>query len=92
MSIDSTLLTTQIGWEEAVREFALHLQATRAKQTVRFYRVQTKGVIRWATENQIGFTAFGKRHMDRYLAYRIEQGISPTTLRHDAVCMKAFLK
>lgn len=92
MSIDSTLSGVQIGWDEAVREFLLHLQATRAKQTVRFYRVQMKGVVRWAIENQITFSTFGKRHMDRYLAFRIESGTSPTTLRHDAVCMKAFLK
>ena len=85
MFIDSTLSALPSDREEAVREFAYHLQANRAKETVRFYRVQMKGVMRWAIENQIAFTAFGKWHRDRHLVYRKEGGTSPTTLHSDAL-------
>ena len=79
-------------WEEALREFSLHLQATRAKKTQRYYEVQLGGLTRWAAANDVSFAGFGKRHMDRYLAARIEAGRAPLTLHHDAVCAKAFFR
>lgn len=78
-------------WEEALREFSLHLQATRAKKTQRYYKVQLGGLARWAVQEQVPFVGFGKRHMDRYLAGRAEAGKAPLTLHHDAICAKAFL-
>jgi site-specific recombinase XerD len=77
-------------WEEALHEFFLHLQATRAKKTQRYYAVQIGGLSRWAIDQQIPFPGFGKRHMDRYLVSRAEAGKAPLTLHHDAVCAKAF--
>ena len=79
-----------ITWEEAQREFSLHLQASRAAKTVRFYEVQLLGVARWAQANDIPLTSFGKRHLDRFLAERIKLGRKPITLRHDALCTKVF--
>jgi site-specific recombinase XerD len=81
-----------LTWHEAFREFLLHLEATRAKETRRFYRTQLTGLIRWAEENQVPFSGFGKRHLDRYLVARAQGGTSPTTLHHDAVCAKAFFR
>ena len=58
-----------ITWDEAIQEFSYHLQATRAPQTLRFYKVQLRQFTPWASEN-----------------------IGPTTLRHDAICLKALCK
>ena len=77
-------------WEEALHEFFLHLQATRAKKTQLYYQVQIGGLSRWAIEQQIPFSTFGKRHMDRFLVSRAESGKAPLTLHHAAVCAKAF--
>ncbi len=64
-------------WEEALHEFFLHLQATRAKKTQRYYKVQIGGLSCWAVDQQIPFSGFGKRHMDRYLVSRAEAGKAP---------------
>ncbi|MBV9849938.1 MAG: hypothetical protein JO250_09725 [Armatimonadetes bacterium] len=79
-------------WEEALREFSLHLRATRARKTQRYYAVQLGGLARWASENGVPFAGFGKRHMDRYLAGRADAGRAQLTLHHDAVCAKAFFR
>jgi site-specific recombinase XerD len=79
-----------ITWEEALREFHLHLKASRAAKTARYYEVQLLGLIRWANDDNIALTEFGKRHLDRFLAERIAQGKKPITLRHDALCAKVF--
>ncbi len=80
-----------LTWEAALREFLLHLQATRAEKTRRFYDVQLRQLVRWTTQNDVSFTHFGKRHLDYYLVARAGQGLSPTTLHSDALCAKAFL-
>jgi integrase/recombinase XerD len=80
------------SFEEAVREFSLHLRASRAPKTVRFYKVQLGQLAQWADENEVSLTGFGKRHLDRYLGFRREQGKKPITVHHDAMCTKAFLK
>ena len=82
--------TPLFTWEEALHEFYLHLQATRAQKTKRYYEVQLGGLVRWATQENVPFVGFGKRHMDRYLVSRAETGKAPLTLHHDAVCAKAF--
>jgi hypothetical protein len=56
-----------ITWEEAIQEFSYHIQATRAPQTLRFYKVQLRQFVAWAKENEVPFQGFGKRHLDRYL-------------------------
>ena len=81
-----------LTWDEAFREFRIHLQATRAQKTQRYYQVQLGGLIRWATQESVSFSGFGKRHMDRYLVGRAEAGCAPLTLHHDAVCAKAFFR
>ena len=60
-------------------------QATRAQITQRYYEVQLGGLVRWATQENVPFSGFGKRHMDRYLVSRAETGKAPLTLHHDAV-------
>jgi site-specific recombinase XerD len=79
-----------ISWDEALREFVLHLKASRADKTRRYYEVQLLGLIRWAKENDVEFATFGKRHLDRFLSERIALGRKPLTLRHDALCAKVF--
>ena len=79
-------------WDEALHEFFLHLQATRAKKTQRYYQVQIGGLARWAAEQEVPFVGFGKRHMDRFLVSRTEAGKAPLTVHHAAVCAKAFFQ
>jgi len=54
--------------------------------------MQLRVLSRWATEQEIALSAFGKRHMDRYLVWRAEQGMKPLTLHHDAITAKVFFK
>ena len=82
---------TSVSWGEALQEFLLHEQAIHAPKTVRFYKNQVGGVARWADQNGIPFEEFGKRHMDRYTAHRIEDGRARLTLRHDGVALKTFM-
>lgn len=86
MSTASTTLT----WNEALREFYLHIQATRALKTLRYYEVQLSQLAKWAIENEIPFDGFGKRHLDRYIVARQQAGKARMTLRHAGVCAKAF--
>lgn len=83
-------VTQGVTWDEAVREFLLHKQVVFAEKTVCYYQVQLKELVRWANAEAIPFDVFGKRHMDRYTAYRIGQGKSRLTLYHDGVCAKNF--
>lgn len=87
MALESTPPT----WDEAYRDFILHKKATRAQKTVRFYDVQLRQLIHWADSERIPFEKFGKRHLDQYLAHRLET-VSRTTVRHDGVAAKAFYK
>jgi site-specific recombinase XerD len=58
-------------------------------------RNSTKKVVssslNWAGKEQISFTQFGKRHLDRFLIER-SKTVKPTTLHHDAVATKAFFR
>ena len=83
--------TAQFTWEEALREFLLHKQASFAPKTVRYYRIQLTQLVRWANANAIPLDGFGKRQMDRYLVDRSQEGKAPLTLHHDAICTKALL-
>jgi Site-specific recombinase XerD len=78
-------------WEEALKDFLLHIKATKAPKTLRFYDVQLRQLIRWTGRESVDFTSFGKRHLDRYLAERAES-VSRNTLRHDAIAAKSFFK
>ena len=95
MALDSTTVTSVtpgVTWDEAYRDFILHKKATRAPKTVRFYDVQLRQIIAWADKNGVPFDKFGKRQLDGYLAYRIENGLSRTSVRHAGVTAKAFYK
>lgn len=83
--------TSQVTWEEALREFLLHERAIHAPKTYRYYDIQLRQLVAWATANAVPFEGFGKRHMDRYIAHRIDSGKARLTLRHDGVCAKKFL-
>lgn len=67
-------------WKEALHEFRLHLRVTRALKTLHYYDVQLGGLARWSNENAVP------------LVGRAEAGRAPLTLRHDAVCAKAFFR
>ena len=84
-------MVTDITWNDAKREFLLHIQASRAQKTHRFYDVQLRQLITWAEANEVSYTQFGKRHLDRFLVER-SKTVGPTTLRHDAVSAKAFFR
>lgn len=91
-SASSDVFSQSLTWEEAFRESRFHLQATHAKETQQYYEVQVGGLIRWATAQDMPFSGFGKRHMDRFLAGRTEEGKAPLTLHHAAVCAKASFR
>jgi site-specific recombinase XerD len=84
-------MVTDIHWNDATREFLLHVQATRAPKTHRFYSVQLRQLVKWAESEQVSFTQFGKRHLDRFLVER-GKSVQQTTLHHDAVSTKAFYR
>lgn len=88
-AVPSTL--AHVTWDEALREFLLHKEAAFAPKTFRYYKVQLGELVAWAEANDVPFTGFGKRHLDRYLVERQHQGKSALTLHHDAICAKAFL-
>ena len=73
-SAQSDVFAQVLTWGEAFREFQIHLRATRAQKTQRYYEVQLRGLLRWAAQEQVPFSGFGKRHMDRYLVGRSEAG------------------
>ena len=79
------------SWAEALREFLLNMEATRAAKTHRYYKVQLGQLVRWADDNKVSFSEFGKRDLDRFLVERSKTGKSQLTLHHDAICAKAFL-
>src|SRR5579862_4103469 len=83
---------SQTTWNEAVREYLLHVQAMHAPKTVQFYNIQLRQLLLWTDENHVRFDEFGKRHLDRYLVSRQQQGKAPGTLKHDAVAAKAFFR
>src|SRR5438046_1093899 len=82
--------TPEATWNFAIREFLLHKEAHFARKTVVYYRTQLTGLAVWADENNVPFSSFGKRHLDRYLIERANQGKAKLTVHHDAVCAKAF--
>ena len=83
---------TSTTWEEAVRSFLIHLKAVRARKTVLYYATQLGQLVLWAEQRKVPLESFGKRHMDEYLVFRLDAGRSQTTLHHDAICAKAFMK
>ncbi len=83
---------TTTTWNEAFQGFLLHLQATRAPKTVKYYQTLLGSLIHWAESNSVPLEKFGKRQMDTYLVFRSKAGLAQLTLHHDAVCAKAFLR
>jgi Site-specific recombinase XerD len=84
--------SNQADWTEALQDFLLHVEATLAPKTHRFYATQLRQLALWADENHVPLAGFGKRHMDRYLVFRHQGGVSPSTLQHDAVSAKKFFR
>ncbi len=79
-------------WNAAYRSFILHLKAVRAPKTAYFYEVQLRMLVRHAEADSIPLDKFGKRHLDGYLVARAEGGKSQSTLHHDALRAKVFMK
>ena len=48
-------------------------------------------VARFAESEGIPIARFGKRHLDAYLASRLDGGVSQMTLHHDALSAQVFL-
>lgn len=83
---------TPYTWQEALKDFLTHMKAVRAPKTVRYYQVQLTNLVRWVDSQGIPIDHFGKRHLDSFLVFRQEKGVSQTTLHHDALAAKVFLK
>lgn len=81
-----------LSWDEALGEFVLHLRATRAPKTARYYKVPLHALTLWADANDVPLVSFGKRPMDRFMADCRAAGLRPTTLHHDAICARNFLR
>lgn len=79
-----------VTWTDLVDDWKAFLTAGRAPKTVRAYLDRLAGLRRWAEGQGIGVCAFRGRNLTKYLAGRVEAGISPTTRRHDAVVAKMF--
>jgi site-specific recombinase XerD len=85
-------MNTEIPWNEAIRSFLIHDKAIHARKTVIFHRTHLTALASWAEREGISLEAFGKRHLDEYLVYRREKGLSHKTIYHDAVNTKVLLK
>ncbi|MCX6378789.1 MAG: tyrosine-type recombinase/integrase [Armatimonadetes bacterium] len=83
---------TSVTWEEALKSFLLHLKAVRAPKTVDYYQKELILLLRWANVQNIPLERFGKRHLDEYLVMRSDSGKSQSTLHHDALTAKVFMK
>lgn len=79
-----------VTWTDLVEDWRAFLVAGRAAKTVVAYMDRLSGLRRWSEGQGLGANAFRGRHLTRYLAGRVEAGISPTTRRHDAVVAKMF--
>ena len=83
---------TSVTWDEALRSFAIHLKAVRASKTVIYYQNHVKLLARWCETRNLSIQAFGKRQLDEYLSERSDAGLSQTTLHHEVLCAKVFVK
>lgn len=78
-------------WSEALAEFLLHLQATRALKTVRYYEVQLSQLAKWALKNDVAFEQFGKRHFSFEVMVSLIGSVRPQAgLVVDAVLDRGF--
>jgi integrase/recombinase XerD len=84
--------STSVSWDEALRGFVRTQSASKAVATSRFYEMYTRGLVRWSKAQQIPLQRFGKMDIDEYLVWRKSQGMSLTTLHHDALTAKVFFK
>ncbi len=84
------LAAEEANWADLVEDWRAFLIAGRAPKTVLAYLDRLAGLRRWSEQQGLGVCAFRGRHLTRYLASRVEAGISPTTRRHDAVVAKMF--
>ena len=75
----ATESTPSCDWRKAQEEFLLHMEATRAKNTHIFYGTQLRSLQSWAESEGITFAEFRKRHLDRFLVFRTNEGCRPTT-------------
>lgn len=83
---------SSVSWEEAARSFFLHKRATRSFRTALYYRGYVGSLTRWANDRGLSLDQFTKRHLDEYLVHRTDQGLSPTSIRHDALVATVFFE
>lgn len=81
-----------VNWEEAIRSFLLHEQATKAAKTVMQRRTCTTQLAHWCEDHDISLQDFGMRDLDEYIVLRQQMGLKPKTVYHDAVSAKVFTK
>jgi site-specific recombinase XerD len=77
-------------WEEPVREFLLHYEATRSANTRKYYAARLRTLSEWAAAEGIAFGEFSRRHLDRYVISRQREGRKPTTVQHCAAAACTF--
>ena len=81
-----------VSWEEALKDFFLYKRSLRELRTTKWYRSYVSLLMKWADPQGTSLEDFTKRHLDAYLASRIDQGKSPMTLHHDALSACGFFE
>src|SRR5438046_1800183 len=81
-----------LSWEEAHKSFFLHKRAVRSSNTATWYRAYIGSLMNWAEAEEIPIERFTNRHLDKYLAFRFDQGKSPTTIHHDELTACVFFE
>jgi site-specific recombinase XerD len=79
-----------VTWEEALRGFTLHKQASTSQTTAKWYGFYCTNLVDWSNEKNLSLSDFTKRHLDEFLVYRAGLGKAATTLHHDALCATVF--
>lgn len=89
-----------ISWQDAVKDFLRQSLSANERKTQTYYRLNLERLARWAEGEGIALTDFRVRHLREYIAVRSERGqgrgdegrVSERTLRHDAICIRVFLR
>jgi len=89
-----------VSWRDAVRDFLRQSLGAKEKKTQTYYRLNLERLARWAEAEGVALADFRVRHLREYIAVRAEGGggrgegrrVSERTLRHDAICVRVFLR
>ena len=81
-----------LPWNEAIADCLRQMYGAKEEKTRRFYAGRLHVLSGWAEEKNLTLTAFRVRHLREFLALRADAGISPRTIRHDAIAARLFLR